>query len=342
MRIHKTLPTLALASALAVGGLTLPRPADAADVNISLGLGDSDEYGYDGYRDDGYGSDNSIGADDLLSVFFTAALNHFGSSERDIYLIQDQGISEREIPVVLYLARKTGVSPMTIANLRASGYSWSDITYRLGMNSEIYYVPLSGYYGSYATYYRTPRSRWSSLRLSDDAVIGLVNTRFMSDYYRTSPERIVRLRSSGSDYMHIAREFYRPERHGQLRHWSRHGATRHSTLRQKTSQQPQIIERRVERRQVTREQAQPQPQREVIRERQVIREQVQPQRQMNRARVQVQREENRERGQQQRQMNQERRQERQQAQASRKGEMRRAKASKKSEKQNHKHGGHQD
>jgi len=165
--------------------------------------------------------DDSLDTGDVLGAFFTAALNHFGSREQDIYSIYDRGLSEREIPVALYLARQTGVSPMEIADLRASGYSWSDITYRYGLNSEVFYVPLSGNnYGSYASYYRQPRTRWSNLRLDDNAVIDLVNLRFMSDYYRTEPDRIVQLRSSGQDFTQIARQFHRPERNGQIRPWT--------------------------------------------------------------------------------------------------------------------------
>jgi len=217
MKLRKTLPTVALASTLLAGGLGLSQTANAQQINLSFG---SDDYGYDS---GGYYRESNL-AGDVLGAFLSGVVNHFGRSQQDVYLLQDRGIRENELPVVFYLARQSGVSPMAIAQLRASGYSWSDITYRLGLTSDTYYVPLSGYYGQYASYYQMPRSRWSSLRLSDDAVIGLVNTRFLSDYYRMPADRVLRLRSSGRDFTTLARELYRPERQGRLQVWNRRTA----------------------------------------------------------------------------------------------------------------------
>jgi len=247
MRLLKTFPAVALASSLLVGGFGLPQTSNAQQ--ISLSFGDSDRYDrYDDY--DNYGSSNFAG--DVLGAFLTGIVNHFGSNERDIYLLQDRGIRERELPVVFHLARQAGVSPMMVADLRASGYSWSDITYHLGLTGETFYVPVSGnYYGQYSSYYQMPRSRWSTLRLSDDAVIGLVNTRFLSDYYRAPVHEVFRYRSSGRDFPTLARQYYRPERHGQIRVWNRHkgnsSVTTHTTTQQREviqePMQPRVNER---------------------------------------------------------------------------------------------------
>jgi len=234
MRLLKTFPAMALASSILVGGFGLPQTSHAQQ--ISLSFGDSDRY------DDSYNSygESNVGGD-LLGAFLTGVVNHFGRSEQDVYLLQDRGIRERELPVVFYLARQAGVSPMQIADMRSNGYSWSDITYSLGLNSDIYYVPVSGnYYGNYGSYYQMPRSRWSTLRLSDDAVIGLVNTRFISDYYHTPVDRVWRLNSSGRDYMHIARDYYRPERQGRLRVWNRYKGN--SSMTDHTMRQTEVIQ----------------------------------------------------------------------------------------------------
>lgn len=56
----------------------------------------------------------------------------------DIPWIRAQGISEEEIPMVIFLAQYSGWEPRAIVRLRAEGLRWEDISRRCGMDLDRY------------------------------------------------------------------------------------------------------------------------------------------------------------------------------------------------------------
>ncbi len=151
-----------------------------------------------------------------LSSFYLSIGDYYRVPERDFYLIRDCGLAPWEVPVVYHIARAARCSPATIIDLRHRGRSWYDITLYFGLSPDIYYVPLPrGYmpcppYGKAYGYYKKKRGR--VVILDDDDIVNLVNLRFMSDYYRVPPERIIDLRSRHRDFIVIDRDF-REKRH---------------------------------------------------------------------------------------------------------------------------------
>jgi len=190
MSIRKRLPMLALAGACLAGGMFVPRAADAR-VSLSLNLGGSNE----------------------LDGFLSSASSYYNTPEETVYLMRRRGLSEDEIPVVLYLASRANVSPMRIADLRLQGMQWMDIAYEYGMNPDAFYIEgmdsydYSSYGPSYSIFSR-PRYEWRSLRLSDRDIVNLVNTRFMSSAYRMAPREIIRMRARGSNFASIGQTIH--------------------------------------------------------------------------------------------------------------------------------------
>jgi hypothetical protein len=56
---------------------------------------------------------------------------------------------------------------------------------------------------AYGYYKKKPKHKWKEIDLSDEDVMNLVNLRFMSSHYNYEPERIVKLRSQGRDFVVI-------------------------------------------------------------------------------------------------------------------------------------------
>jgi len=146
--------------------------------------------------------------DTVLRGFYQALGQYYGVPERDVIVIRDRRIPDDEIPVVLFLAKKANVQPSAIYDLRLRGDSWDDITRRFGLSPEIYYVPtrtVSGppYGNAYGYYKNKPKNQWKTIHLEDSDVVNLVNLRFISDHYGYSPDRVIRMRSKGENFLVI-------------------------------------------------------------------------------------------------------------------------------------------
>ena len=146
--------------------------------------------------------------DTVLRGFYQALGQYYGVPEREVIVIRDRRIPDDEIPVVLFLAKKANVQPSAIYDLRLRGDSWNDITRHFGLSPEIYYVPartVSGppYGNAYGYYKNKPKNQWKTIRLDDSDVVNLVNLRFISDHYGYSPDRVIKMRSKGENFLAI-------------------------------------------------------------------------------------------------------------------------------------------
>ena len=129
------------------------------------------------------------GADAVADYFFTIG-NAFGVSRDEVGILADWGLRHEEIGVVLFVARRAGVSRDVVASLRGQGRSWADILQQYGVWPGIFRIafppetnvgPLEGAYRSFA---ETPRASWDEVALPDPAVIALVNIRVLSEQMR--------------------------------------------------------------------------------------------------------------------------------------------------------------
>jgi hypothetical protein len=96
-------------------------------------------------------------------------------------------------------------------DLRLRGMSWRDISVRYGIGPEIYYVPVAvapgpPYGRAYGHYKKKSRKDWHTIVLSDADVVNLVQLRFISDYYRVPPERVMELRGGRRDFVTVHAE----------------------------------------------------------------------------------------------------------------------------------------
>ncbi|MDD2368471.1 MAG: hypothetical protein PHQ90_04150 [Sulfuricurvum sp.] len=141
-------------------------------------------------------------------------INGFSLSIGDYYRVPQQEIVviERSIPrdemsVVYYLARESHRDPRYIRDLRIRGFSWWDITLRLGLDPRrIYVINSHRHFGPpYGEAYGYSKNRH---HLRDAEIVDLVNVRFLSDYHHISPDEVIDRRRKGERYMNID-EHYR-------------------------------------------------------------------------------------------------------------------------------------
>lgn len=149
----------------------------------------------------------SIG-DDGIKGFYLAIGEYYKVPEKKIVVIKKKKIADEDIPVVFFLAQRSGVKPGIIIDLRLGGRTWMEITGHFGLTAEIFYVPItvaSGppYGKAYGHYKNTRRKKWKTIKLTDVEIADFVNLRFLSDHYGYSPDEIVKMRQQGKSFIVI-------------------------------------------------------------------------------------------------------------------------------------------
>lgn len=125
----------------------------------------------------------------------------------EVVLIADGGLPPDEVPVLLFLAQRAGVSPDALAGLRGGGRSWMDVAARYGLGAQIFHVALPedqpmGLLGRAMALYRTTPARdWPGLRLEDEEIVGLVNLRVLSQQVQVAPLQVLRCRESAGSFV---------------------------------------------------------------------------------------------------------------------------------------------
>jgi hypothetical protein len=165
-------------------------------------------------------------SDGRLRSFYLAIGEHYGVPPRQVVEVhQRYRYPEDELPVIYFLAARAHVEPSVIIGLRIKRMSWLDIAFHFRLTPDIFFVPVTAArigppYGNAYGYYRkhAPGREWGKIVLSDREVVDLVNLRFMTEYYKVPPERVIAIREREhrfvviSDEIRIGKEKARGER----------------------------------------------------------------------------------------------------------------------------------
>ena len=128
------------------------------------------------------------------TAFLRAVGDHFGISAGEVAVLSRWRLPAGEIPVVLYLADRAGVSPDVVVAQRRRGESWMAIAGAYSVHAGDFHVQMDGppgvLAGTYERFNGRSASEWRGISLSDDEVVALVNVRFLSRFLRVSPARV--------------------------------------------------------------------------------------------------------------------------------------------------------
>lgn len=144
-----------------------------------------------------------------VQSFYLGVSNYYHVPEREVIVVRERRIPDEEIPVVFFLASRARVAPGIIIEQRMSGMGWMDISLKLGLSPEVFYVPVAydpgpPYGRAYGYYRHHPRSEWGRIRLVDADVVNMVNLRFMTEHYGYTPREVFTLRSQGRHFHEIS------------------------------------------------------------------------------------------------------------------------------------------
>lgn len=129
------------------------------------------------------------------AAFLRAVGEHFGTSQQEVAVLAQWKLAMGEIPVVLFVADRAGVSPDVVISQRLRGEGWMGIASGYSVHAGDFHIPIDGdpgvLAGAYERFSVRPASEWHEVRLSDADVVALVNLRFLSRHLGLPPDRVV-------------------------------------------------------------------------------------------------------------------------------------------------------
>lgn len=141
------------------------------------------------------------------AVYFSAVAEYFDLPASEVEILRDWRLQVEDIPVVLFVAGRTGVSPEALAQLRRGGRMWPDLIRQYGLDASHFHVPVADVARAFALrsvyeeFDRLEPSRWREVRLSDQDVIVLVNVRMAAETLRVPPDRILEAHQSTPSFV---------------------------------------------------------------------------------------------------------------------------------------------
>ena len=142
--------------------------------------------------------------------YFGAVARFFNLPSNEVAILSDWEIPADEIPVVLFMARRSGVSPEALVALRKAEQSWVSLATRYRVGPFALYVPVpddasaGALEVAYEAYRSVPVAQWSSIQLTNADVVGPVNVRLISQALGMPAEQVLGRSGSVGSYV----EFY--------------------------------------------------------------------------------------------------------------------------------------
>jgi len=149
-----------------------------------------------------FGATVRIGDDDDL--FLSVSARYFDKDRRSIDRVAVRYRGPDDLAVALFVARRSGSSADAIYRLRTDGLSWWDISVRLGMPVDVWFVPVRRdpgppYGKAYGHWKKHKHNRRHAVVLTDTDLRNLVAVRMLHEYYGVSVDVAMEWRSSGRD-----------------------------------------------------------------------------------------------------------------------------------------------
>ena len=188
-----TLKTSILCSAVLATSLAVSAPANAG-VDIS------------------FGAQAPIGNDGQL--FLSINSNYYDREPRVVETWAPRFPDPDDLAVFMHICAHTRTSPDVIFSYRRQGMPWFEISTRVGVPVDTWYVPVQTdpgppYGKAYGYWRKHQRDPHYAVRLDDRQCRDLVAVRMAHDYYHVTPEQAMEWRRSGASVRTIMTREYR-------------------------------------------------------------------------------------------------------------------------------------
>ena len=146
---------------------------------------------------------------DAADPYFRAVAEFFGVSAEEVDILREWRLDAQEVPVVLFVAGRAGVSPEALAQLRRSGRGWNDLSARYGLDASHFHVPLRegadahALAATYERYRSMPASEWRTIALNDREIVILVNVRMVAQTLRLPPGEVLAAQATTPSFVDL-------------------------------------------------------------------------------------------------------------------------------------------
>ena len=163
----------------------------------------------------------SVRIGDDSDLFLSVSARYFNADRGSIDRVATRYRNSDDLAVALFVARRSGKSADHIYGLRQGGLSWWDISVRLGLPMDVWFVPVARdpgppYGKAYGHWKNHKRDKRHAVALSDAELRNLVAVRMLHEYYGVSVAVAMDWRSSGRDLRVLVSNEYN-KRHGHKR-----------------------------------------------------------------------------------------------------------------------------
>jgi hypothetical protein len=148
-------------------------------------------------------------------AYFRAVARYFQLPEAEVSILANWDIPAEEIPVLLFVARRAGVSSEALVALRESGRSWIELADRYQIGARALHVPLHDASAAgrlaplYNTFRDTPVDRWGDIRLRSEDIVALVNVRVLAQSLSVAPDEVMRRTATTSSFVELYAQLIR-------------------------------------------------------------------------------------------------------------------------------------
>lgn len=148
-------------------------------------------------------------------AYFRAVSRYFQLPEAEVAILGNWDVPADEIPVLLFVARRAGVSAEALIALRESGRSWTELSDRYQIGARALHVPLRDAASAgrlaplYDRFRDTPVERWGDIDLSSEDIVALVNVRVLSQSLGLTPDDVMRRTSTASSFVELYSQLIR-------------------------------------------------------------------------------------------------------------------------------------
>jgi hypothetical protein len=147
--------------------------------------------------------------DATREAYFRAVAEFFSMTAAEVSILSEWSLQADEVPVVLFVARRAGVSPDALVALRRSGSPWAQLIERYHLGAGHFHVPLAasadpGRLGrAYERFAEISPDRWDEVRLRDEEMIDLVNLRIIAQTLRMRPGEVLARTTAGVTWVEL-------------------------------------------------------------------------------------------------------------------------------------------
>jgi hypothetical protein len=158
----------------------------------------------------------AVNVNDNTSLFFGVSSRYFDREPRVVETWSQRVPNPDELSVLMFLSTRSGRNPDAVFALRRAGLSWWDVSIRLGVPADVWFVPVSRQpgppYGKAYGHWKHGRDN-RAYRVDDRTCRDLVAVRVMHEYYGIPVDRAMDMRRDGRRIDRLVGDEYRT-RHG--------------------------------------------------------------------------------------------------------------------------------